>query len=267
MTVTNVGYSTAVFIYTQRQIVVLLSGNSPRAYMPNYAKTLNLHKGVDNKIQFKFLNQEQKPVDITGKEITCRILNGEGTEVLLNKALTLELPLTGLAYLYLNAADIEDIPAQKAYYSLEIPEGEFNFPVFVDPASGARGDINILNSVLPSFVPSQAITIPTGQPFPNLNPNVNANNPLTNANTYYSSIINTEDNPILTIQTKFEEFNGYLTIEGTCNQQLTDWYPILETDEYENVSATKGYTITGFHPFVRMVFTSNAGVVTNILAR
>ena len=93
MTVTNVGYSTAVFVYIQRQIVVLLSGNSPRAYMPNYAKTLNLHKGVDNKIQFKFLNQEQKPVDITGKEITCRLINSDGTEVLLNKALTLELSL------------------------------------------------------------------------------------------------------------------------------------------------------------------------------
>jgi hypothetical protein len=181
--------------------------------------------------------------------------------------LTLELPLTGLAYLYLNAAEIEDIPAQLAHYSLEIPDGQFNFPVFVDPAAGARGDMNVLNSVLPSFVPSQAVTIPTGQPFPNLNPNVNANSPLPNANIYYSSTINTQDNPILTIQTKLEEYNGYITIEGTCNQQLTDWYPIIETEEYDNVSATQGYTITGFHPFVRMVFTSNAGVVTNILAR
>ena len=35
--------------------------------MPVYAKPLTLNKGVDNKIQFQFLNQEQKPVDITGK--------------------------------------------------------------------------------------------------------------------------------------------------------------------------------------------------------
>ena len=260
------GYSTAVFYFTQRQIVVLLAGNSPRAFMPVYAKTLNLHKGVDNKIQFQFLNQEQKPVDITGKTITCRIINYNGTEVLITKALTLELPLTGICYLYLSAADLENIDAQKCYYSLEIPVGEFDFPVFVDPAAGARGDINILNSVLPSFVPSQIVTIPTGQPFPNLDPNVNANNPLTNANTYYSSVINTQDNPILTIQTKLTEYNGDVAIEGTCNQQLTDWYPIT-TESYDNVSKTTGYTIYGYHPFVRMVFTSNAGVVTNILAR
>jgi hypothetical protein len=267
VTVTNVGYSTAAFIFTQRQIVVLLSGNSPRAFMPVYAKNLNLHKGVDNKIQFQFLNQEQKPVDITGKDITCRIINYNGTEVIIQKTLTLELPLTGIAYLHLDASDLEDVPAQKCYYSLEIPVGEFDYPVFVDPASGARGDINILNSVLPSFVPSQIVTIPTGQPFPNLDPNVNANNPLTNANTYYSSIINTQNNPILTIQTKLDEYNGYVAVEGTFNQTLTDWYPIITSAEYENVSRTYGYTIEGYHPYVRMVFTSNAGVVTNILAR
>lgn len=267
MTVTNVGYSTSVLLFTQRQIVVLLSGNSPRAYMPNYAKTLNLHKGVDNKIQFQFLNQEQKPVDITGKTITCRIINYNGTIVLIQKSLTLELPVTGIAYLHLDAADLEDIPAQKAYYSLEIPVGDFDYPVFVDPAAGARGDMNILNSVLPSFVPSQIVTIPTGQPFPNLDANVNSENPLANANTYYSSVINTQNNPVLTIQTKLTEYNGYVAVEGTFTQTLTDWYPIITSDEYENVSATKGYTIEGYHPFVRMVFTSNAGVVTNILAR
>ena len=158
---------------------------------------MNLHKGVDNKLQFQFLNQEQKPVDITGKEITCRIINYDGTEVLIKKALTLELPLTGIAYLQLNAAEIEDIPAQMCHYSLEIPVGQFGYPVFVDPAAGARGQLNVVDSVLPSFVPSETVTIPTGQPFPNLDTNNSINNVLSNANTYYSSVINTNDNPVL----------------------------------------------------------------------
>ena len=208
-------YATSVFIYTQRQIVVLLYGNSVRKYMPVYAKPLTLHKGVDNKIQFQFLNQEQKPVDITGKTITCRIINYNGTEVLINKALTLELAATGIAALYLNAADLENIDAQQAHYSLEIPVGEFDFPVFVDQNAGARGDMNIVNSVLPSFIPSESISIPTGQPFPNLDPNNSANNPLPNANIYYSSIINTEDNPVLTLQTQLVGYNGTVGIEGS----------------------------------------------------
>lgn len=255
-------YSTSVFYYIPRQIVVLLTGNSPRKYMPQYAKPLTLHKGVDNRIQFQFLNQEQKPVDVTGKSITCRIINDNGTEVLINKALNLDYALTGICSLNLTAADIEDINPQKAHYSLEIPVGEFGYPVFVDQNAGARGDMNIVNSVLPSFIPSSNITIPTGQPFPNVNVQ---NNPLPNANTYYSSVINTEDNPILTIQTSFNEYNGDVNILGST-QPDSEWY-LIDTHEYANTSSTYGYTIRGFHPFVKMQFVSNSGEVAKILAR
>lgn len=229
--------------------------------MPVYAKPLTLHKGVDNKIQFQFLNQEQKPVDITGKDITCRILNYDGTEVLISKALDLDYALTGIASLNLNAADIEDIPQQKAFYSLEIPVGAFDYPVFVDSNAGARGVMNIVDSVLPSFVPSALITIPTGQPFPNISNSSGNTNVV-----YYTSVINTEDNPILTIQTKYEEYYGNVTILGSTIVD-GDWYTITEDNELDNITETRGYTIHGFHPFVKVQFTSNNGAVTNILAR
>ncbi len=254
-------YATSVFVYTQRQTVVLLIGNSPRKYMPVYAKPLTLNKGVDNRIQFQFLNQEQKPVDITGKSITCRILNYTGTEVLLRKALDLDFALTGIASLKLNAADIEGIDAQRAYYSLEIPVGEFDYPVFVDSNAGARGDMNIVNSVLPSFVPSQIVTIPTGQPFPNIS------NSSGNTNRVYdTSIINTQSNPVLTIQTRYDEYYGNVAILGSSIVD-GDFYVIQADDDLANVTETRGYTIHGYHPFVKVEFTSNSGAVTNILAR
>ena len=229
--------------------------------MPVYAKPLTLHKGVDNQLQFQFLNQEQKPVDITGKEISFRIINYNGSQVLLRKALTLQLPLTGIASVYISPAEIEDFPAQQAHYSLEIPVGAFDFPVFVDQNAGARGDLNIVNSILPAFVPSETITIPTGQEFPNLH----TNGPLSNAVTYFTSVINTSDNPVLTIQAHYTEFDGDVTIEGSSIVD-GDWYPITTTT-YSNVTDTFGYSIRGFHPYVRVAFTSNTGAVTNILAR
>jgi hypothetical protein len=229
--------------------------------MPVYAKPLTLHKGVDNQLQFQFLNQEQKPVDITGKEISFRIINYNGSQVLLRKALTLQLPLTGIASVYISPAEIEDFPAQQAHYSLEIPVGAFDFPVFVDQNAGARGDLNIVNSILPAFVPSETVTIPTGQEFPNLH----GNGPLSNAVTYFTSVINTSDNPVLTIQAHYTEYEGDVTIEGSSIVD-GDWYPITTTT-YSNVTDTFGYSIIGFHPYVRVAFTSNTGAVTNILAR
>jgi len=259
-------YTTSVFIYTQRQIVVLLSGYSPRRYMPVYAKPLTLHKGVDNQIQFQFLNQEQKSVDITDKEIVCRVLNYQGNQILIQKALTLQLPATGIAALYLNAVDLENLDPQKCYYSLEIPVGDFDYPVFVDQNAGARGDMNIVNSVLPSFVPSYTVSIPTGQPFPNTNMLANGNVPPNSvANMYYTSVINTYDNPVLTFQAQFEQFNGNVLIEGSTIVD-GDWYPI-ELHQYSNITDTLGFTVRGYHPYVRMSFLSNAGAVFNVLAR
>ena len=230
--------------------------------MPVYAKPLTLHKGVDNQIQFQFLNQEQKPIDITGKEITCRVLNYEGNTILIQKALTLQLAATGICALLLNAADLENIEAQKCYYTLEIPVNSFDFPVFVDQNAGARGVMNIVNSVLPNFVPSYFITIPTSQAFPNTNQNNNGNSNLT----YFSSVLSTSNNPILTIQTEYIEYYGNTTIQGSSIVD-NNWYDIVTTEEVSNVTQTVGYIIQGFHPYIRMQFTSNAGAVANILTR
>ena len=254
-------YTTAVFLYTQRQIVVLLSGYSPRRYMPVYAKPLTLHRNVDNQIQFQFLNQEQKPVDITGKQITCRIINYEGNVILLQKSLTLQLPATGIAAIEVSAAELVPIDPQKCFYSLEIPVGAFNYPVFVDQNAGGRGDMDIVNSILPNFVPSIEVSIPTGQAFPNNNPNQNSQPDVT----YYSSVIESSDSPILTFQVKLSEYYGNVDIEGSTTVS-GGWYPIT-SNTYNDTTDTIGYTINGFHPFVRIGFTSNAGAITNILSR
>lgn len=257
-------YTSSVFTYTQKQIVVLLSGNSARKYMSQYSKPLTLNKGVDNRIQFQLLNQEQKPVDITGKTISFRLLNADGTKILLNTALRNTLSLNGIAVLELNAADIENIAPQRAHYSLEIPEGEFDFPIFVDQDAGARGDMYIVDSVLPSFVPSQVITIPQSQSFPNAVSSGSASYGLTEY-TYHSSVINTQDNPILTLQTKLNQFEGNVVVEGSTEVD-SSWYEIT-SETYANTSDTFGYTIKGYHPFVRMTFISDSGEVEKILAR
>lgn len=253
-------YSTPVYHYIPRQIAVMLSGTSPRAYMQQYAKPLTLHKGVDNQLQFQFLNQEQKRIDITGKDITCRIISADGSKILLTKSLTLHLPVTGIAALQLGAADIENIEPQKCYYSLEIPNGSFNYPVFVDHNAGGRGDMIIVDSILPSFTPSFSVSIPTSQTFPDANANVN-----TTGVSFYSSVVASTDNPILTFQATYTGFTGNVSLQGSTVPNA-DWYTI-DTYSYANAASTAGYTIQGYHPYVRMEFVANCGSVTNLLVR
>lgn len=248
-------YSTSVYYYIPRQIVVLNFGNSVRRYQTVYAKNLKLHKGVDNKLQFQFINQEQRPVNVTGKEITLRLISYDGTKVLLQKSLTPVLPATGIMELQTSAAEIEDIDSQLCSYSLEIPVGSFDLPVFVDSDAGARGTIGIVNSVLPKHLPSQEVTIPS-------HPVANAQNTVT----YYSSVVNTMDNPLLTLQTYYTNYSGSVQLQGSTLPDQ-DWYDIGNVFTYNNTSTTSGYVVNGFHPYIRVKFVSVAGAADKIYAR
>jgi len=245
-----VSYTTSVYTYTVRQIVVVLSGTSPRKYMPVYSKPLTLNKGVDNQLQFQFLNQEQKPVDLSSiatanQQISFRALNSDGTKILFRKALTPVLDVNGIFVLNTTPGEIEDISAQQGSYSLEWPSGNLN---------------------LPSFVPSQVVTIPNDQTLPNANANANSE-----AVTFFSSVINTTDNPVLSTSIDWANYVGNLTIQGSTLVD-SDYYDI-NSYRYGNAAngavenGTLGYTINGYHPFIRLKFHANVGNIVTILAR
>lgn len=234
---------TQVYLYNQRQLVVLLelTANATRRYEKVYAKELVINRGVDNLIEFAFVNQEQKPVNISGKQITCRIINYNGKEQLLQKTLTPILPVTGITSLQLTPADIATIDSQKCYYSLEIPVGLFDYPVFVDDNAGARGVIRIVDSVYPSFVASRNITIPT-HPKPKSGL----------SRTYYSSVVYTNESPVLTTQRWLEDFTGTLQFQGSTVLDFSTFYTLSPVFNYNAYTGTEGYTIFGYHPFVRL---------------
>lgn len=247
-------YSTPVYIFTPRQTVVLNVGNSPRRYNTVYAKNLTFHKGVDNVIQFQFLNQEQKPVDVTGKDITVRIISDDGTRILIKTSLYPVLPLTGIMELRIIASELESISAQKARYSLEIPVGQFSVPVFVGGDAGAKGVIDILDGILPKHTPAMEVGIASHA------------QPNNNTVVYYSDVINTGYSPVLSIQAYYTGFSGAVKVQGSTVPN-SDWYDIGSASTYLETTESDVYTINGYHPYVRLEFTSTLGNVSKILAR
>lgn len=255
-------YSTSVYYYIPRQEVVLYTGTSPRSYQTVYSKNLKLHKGVDNRIQFRFINQEQKPVDVSSavsgsNQITFRLMDYQANTILLETALTsIGLDLTGILELQLMEGQLAGFDSQKCYYSLEIPVGSFNQPVFTDSNSGARGIMEICDSVLPAHMPSTTITIPS-LPVP-----------VNGVTTFQSSVYDNTYNPSLTLQTYFTNFVGNVTVQGSTSQDV-DFYDI-NTVQYGSSTPftdTDYYVIDGFHPFIRLNVVSTQGTLDNIIAR
>jgi len=252
-------YSTNVYYYTQRQLVVLYSGSSNRRYDIVYAKDLTLNKGVENRIQFQFLNQEQKPVDITGKTISFRLIKYDGSMVYFSKQLTQLLPLTGITQLELDANDIVGVEPQLCHYSLEVVDGNSHLPVFVSPDASARGVVRVIDSVLPGFVNTIPVTIPSHAPVSNVGV------------TFYSSVFSTYDNPLFTdilgMQMSLSEFTGNVTIQGSTIPD-GDWYDIHEANTYSNVSESLYFLCEGYHPYVRVQYANvTAGDVSGLVVR
>jgi hypothetical protein len=209
-----------------------------------YANNLKLNKGVSNKIQFQFLNQEQKPVDLTGKTISFRLISYNGSEVFFRKELTILLALKGLAQLEVTSAELSMVNPELCSYSLEINEGEL--PVFVNSDAGARGVIQVVNSVFPSFIPATPIQIPS-HPTPNITYSV----------TYNSSVVSGPDLPYATVQVGLDSYTGNVTVRGSTLPN-TDWYDIT-SETYANTSSTVGYFIEGYHPYIKVEFANSTG--------
>lgn len=259
--------ATQILVYNQRQLVVVYTTQSAiaqRRFQMPYAKELMVSRGVDNVIEFTFVNQEEKPVDITGKEITCRILNYTGTTILLQKTLTAKYSYTGIAQLVITKSELMGIEGQFCYYSIEYPQPDVGgTPAYVDASGGARGTIRIQDAVFPSFTPSQDITIPSLTQY---NPNTygnnsNTSNSASNVFIYYSSIINTVDSPVLTIQTTYQNYTGNVQIQGCTTGSETDpgWYNIGNNLVYTNFTSNDHYIVEGYHPYVRLLFTQLQG--------
>lgn len=250
-------YSTSVNYYIPRQTVVLYSTalSTFRSYNIVYSKNLKLHKGADNKIQFQFLNQEQKPVNITGKTITCRLMKYDASEIMLQKSLTPLYPVTGLVTLEVTRSELSEIEGQLCYYSLTIADAGLNLPVFVDHASAVRGVVEIVDGIIPKHLLSDVITIPDhAAPEDNI--------PVT----FYSNEFTTPDNPFLTVQTQLTDYQGTIQIQGSVLGD-SDWYNITDALEYDGYTNTEYQNIEGIHPFIRLEFISEAGTVNDILVR
>lgn len=114
-------YSTPAYLVDQKSIVLLVDTelNTTYRWSPVFSKRLTLNKGVDNVFNFQFLNQEQKPVDISRFNFTFRLIDSEGENLLLAVPLEIVNARTGTARAIVTSQETTQLPAQPASWSIE----------------------------------------------------------------------------------------------------------------------------------------------------
>jgi hypothetical protein len=267
-------YSTTVYLY--QQVIRVLTPDTSGAYFnlrynPVYAKKLTINKGVDNVVLFEFINQDQKPVNISGSTLTFRVISQNGDTLLIEKEMVIINAAAGRAKVTLSPADLALVTAQPAGYSIARASGNLIQAVFTDGDSGARAPCDIVDSVYPEFVPSTNLTIPTdkvtaigsyGGTGSSVHPDwafnagglLDASSPYQSTE-FYSSFIEPRSS-VTTVQLDLTGYTGTIKAQAAENYQ-SNWYNVTESTQYLNSTETIYINIVGWHPLLRVCFNNS----------
>ena len=270
-------YSTQAYVYQQITQVLLIDTGAGETftyrYDPVYAKRLTINKGVDNVLLFEFINQQEKPVNITGSTFVFRVLNTDSDEILIQEAMVILNAATGRAKVTLTSEQLLEVLAQPARYSISRTSGNLTEAVFVDAQAGARAPVDIVDSVLPEHVPSAPLTIPTTKisaqlsydggawsqyPISPLTGQPTGENYIFNtlANTEYFSSFIEPTSAVTTIQMTLVGYTGTIKAQAAENYQSI-FYNVTPSTTYLNETRTIYMNIVGWFPLLRLCFNNS----------
>lgn len=242
--------STKVFLYHQRHRVILKDNSGThfdRRWEKVYSKNLTAHRGTDNRILIEFVNQDQKPVDLTGMEFTVRLMTPE--TLLLEKEMLIVNAERGQGNLILTEQELDEIDTDLVGYSIE-RHGTYDEPVYVDDNAGGRGELRIINGIMPRFIASPSLDL------------------LSNGvqDPEYTSIISTDDVNLHTFVFNNTDFTGTLIAQGATDVD-DNWYDISSNSYILNNDLIV-ITVKGYHPYLRFrMFDVTNGQINSIIYR
>lgn len=244
-------YSTTAYLYHQKHRVLLIDNSGAyfdRRWKPVYSKNLKISRGVDNVLLFEFINQDQKPVNISGSTFTFRVITQDGGELLLAKEMITLSAALGRARVTITAAETDALDPQPANYSLERSSGNLDEPVFVDAYADARGTVDIVDSVFPAFRPSQLLTIPDQAP---------------EGEVYYTSTLETTGRSLTTMQIDPQGFTGNIQAQGATTTD-DEWYDVGDALALTGSNTRTYLNVQGFHPLIRLELSIDSGSIQQI---
>lgn len=226
-------------------------------YRPVYSRNINVYKGVDNKIQFRMLNPDQKPIDISGSVIEFTAFDDEKDQVLLIEATIQDDGSTkstkGMFYVNITENDLLNIPSQYLTYTVFFKEAcDQEVVTYANRHFGACGHIYVDDCAEPTIKSSQIISTfaEVGDVwiagYDNLtritaSPKVNKNEAVHTAQ-FYTDAVNGNG------------YVGNVKIQGTLDNQITgqnDWYTI-DTVEFDGTEERPVFNnFNGVYTYIR----------------
>lgn len=228
-----------------------------------YARPLKLYRGINNTMQLRLLDNDQKAVDITGKTFVFNIVDPTTHLVIKNKTGVIANATQGKVDFTFTSTDLSSAYAGKLKYSIHEEDGLGNRTriVYSDDDYGADGVLQMFDSPYVGFSASQTATFST----------MTASTTDDNSN-YVVAHEHLNADSVHTVQYFFDTaYTGRVTIQVTLAEDPSS---LLDSDwteqSYEDFTAKTGshsVTFPGNYTAVRFKSTKTAGTIEKVLYR
>lgn len=258
--------------YLYKQFVTVIKNSDWEPYRENqkvYAKTLQLYKGIDNRIQLVLRNNDQKPVSLLDCTVTFNLLDSATRELVFSRQLQNIYMSKGSATTILEGNLLNDLTAGFYHYSLLVinPEGETQI-VYADDNYQAQGKAHVSDNIYGAFIPSVKPVILSY---------------VNNSDTNYQDVAYTDQIPTAdrvksravyqTIQYNCTDFSGFITLQATMDANPgvipANWFNVYRANP-QGLTGNDYFTFQGKFNAIRLKITKdygNTGDVNYIMYR
>lgn len=237
-------------------------------YKPVYHRNVNVYRGINNTLEFRLKNADQKPLAVDDYTIHFVAFDQERRQVLKyssnnNSGDITKLAPTGLFSVTIRENDLVNINQQYLSYTIYLEDAERRQTItYTDEWFGAEGTILISTAAFPGPVVAQTVEFFTTEVGPegwwttsavDAEPALNGNEALHTAAIYTNGYV------------------GTVRVQATLENQILGehiaWTDIAEV-EIDNPSTPVPVNFNGVFSYVRFVADSNpTDKITKILVR
>ena len=136
-----------------QNVDVLISDEDPLLRTRNrvqYTNTIKVYQGVDNLINVRMRNNDQRPADITGMNFVMSLSGDIGNVAIQQHPVTISNVAGGTGSVVINQANAANLTQEWYYFTIKYnspTNGNITLPAFVDDNFGAVGKIQVISNV------------------------------------------------------------------------------------------------------------------------
>jgi len=252
------------YLVSNRTIVIANEVGFITEYRPVYKRTLSVYKGIDNNLEFQVLNEDQKPVGLTGYEVKF-VAFDENNNLVLEKTGTTLIANKGLCSVLISENDVLNLQQQYLSYNIYLVDSSNTKTLtYTDVHYGNSGTIFLSSDAFPG--PSASLEVNQFQLLS------------VNSFEYASEAIEAQpgingNEALHTVAIYTDGYAGTVTIQATLQNQLSGsdsdmWADIAEVSFLGSETEPTPVNFNGVFSYLRFVTDNDpTNTIPKILVR